>query len=104
MNRARIPAILKDLRNDGPTRRMTAANQLESLGVEPKEITAALIRAVKQGDMPAREGLLRAIDRAYTGHANSLDTLRKLATDPDQHDPVTRAYARAALRAVSTAP
>jgi hypothetical protein len=104
MNRARVPALLKDLRNDSPTRRMTAANQLESLGVEPKEITTALIRAVKQGDMAAREGLLRAIDRAYAARANSLDTLRKLATEPDQHDPTTRAYARAALRAVSAAP
>jgi hypothetical protein len=104
MNRARIPAILRDLRNDSLTRRMTAANQLESLGVEPKEITAALIRAVQQGDMPAREGLLRAIDRAYTARANSLDTLKKLAADPDEHDPKSRAYARAALRAVATPP
>ncbi|MDB5320639.1 MAG: hypothetical protein JWN40_2270 [Phycisphaerales bacterium] len=104
MNRARIPALLRDLRNDSPTRRMTAANQLDSLGVEPKEITAALIRAVKQGDMPAREGLLRVIDHAYTARTNSLDTLKNLAADTDEPDPKTRAYARAALRAVATTP
>jgi hypothetical protein len=104
MNRARVPALLRELRSDSPTRRTSAANQIESLGVEPKEITDALIRAVKQGDMPAREGILRAIDHAYTSRANSLDTLRELAAAPDQTDPTTRAYARAALRALSTAP
>jgi hypothetical protein len=103
MDRARVPMLVRELRNESPLRRTIAANQLDSLGVEPKEITSALIRAVQHGDMPAREGLLRAIDRAYTSRANSLDMLRKLAA-PEQSDPTTRAYARAALRAVSTAP
>ena len=94
--RAAIPDLLAGLRDDSPTRRILAARQLDELAVEPKELTTALIRAVDDRNMPARQGLILALDRAYTSRQNALDVLKMLAaSDADQ---TTRLYARAALR------
>jgi hypothetical protein len=104
MDRARIPGLLRDLRAASSTLRLTAANQLDSLAIEPAPLTKALVRATTSGDMPAREGLLRAIERARAEKKDSLDMLKRLAAAPEQLDPLTRAYARAALRAIATVP
>jgi hypothetical protein len=104
MDHARIPGLLRDLRAASPTLRLTAANQLDSLAIEPAPITKALVRATTSGDMPAREGLLRAIERARAEKKDSLDMLKQLAAVPERSDPTTRAYARAALRAIETPP
>jgi hypothetical protein len=97
--RLRMPALLRDLRSDDLARRTNAAHQLDALGVEPKEITTTLLRAVLSGNMPVREGLTLALERAAAEHQNALDTLKQLAA-PDNPDPAPRAYARAALREV----
>jgi hypothetical protein len=98
--RMRVPAILRDLRSDTIDRRMIAARQLDDLGIEPKEITAALRRAVDRRDMPAREGLIAALEAAHTSHQKTLDILQRTA---DKADAAPRAYARAALREIAAA-
>ena len=100
--RAAIPDLLAGLRDDSPTRRTLAARQLDELAVEPKQLTAALIRAVDTRNMPARQGIILALDRAYASRQNTLDVLKTLAAnDPD---PTTRLYARAALRELTQMP
>jgi hypothetical protein len=99
--RMRVPAILRDLRSDDIDRRMIAARLLDELGVEPKEITAALHRAVDRRDMPAREGLIAALESAHATRRNTLDVLHQTADQ--QTDLTPRAYARAALREVAAA-
>lgn len=98
---ARVYDILADCRADSPTLRETAARQLHGLKLFPEAVTVGLLRAVAARDMAAREGFLRAIERAYavTG-ADPLLALQSAAADPD---PATRAYARAALRGLDTA-
>jgi hypothetical protein len=97
--RAGIPALLADLRDESPTRRTLAARQLDELAVEPKQLTAALIRAVDQRNMPVRQGLILALDRAYASRQNTLEVLKTLAAS--DADPTTRLYARAALREIA---
>lgn len=93
---ARVQDILADCRADSPTLRETAARQLHGLKLFPEVVTAGLLRAVAARDMAAREGFLRAIERAYAvAGADPLLALQSAAADPD---PVTRACARAALR------
>ncbi|HEY7117028.1 MAG TPA: HEAT repeat domain-containing protein [Tepidisphaeraceae bacterium] len=98
---AAVANVLADLRSNDPLTRSAAARRLESLGVEPPELTAALVRAVDARDLASREGLILALERSYfdAGDADAGDavaTLRTLAaTDAD---PTQRAYARAALR------
>jgi HEAT repeat protein len=94
--RAAIPGLLVELGDDDPAVRAGAAQRLDALGIEPREITAALVRATQERNMPVRHGLVLAMKRAYASRQNSLEVLRRLAGD-DQ-DPTTRAYCRAALR------
>jgi hypothetical protein len=102
MKQMRLSALLKDLRGNSPTLRLTAARQLDELSVEPKALTAALVRAIERRDMPVREGILLALERAYASGHDALETLKLLA-DTDDADGPTRAYARAALREVASA-
>ncbi|MDB5320279.1 MAG: hypothetical protein JWN40_1910 [Phycisphaerales bacterium] len=97
--RMRVPAILRDLRSDIIDRRMIAARQLDDLGIEPKEVTAALRRAVDRRDMPAREGLIAALEAAHASHQKTLEVLQRMA---DESDAAPRAYARAALREIAS--
>jgi hypothetical protein len=97
--RAAIPELLVELSHDDPARRASAARRLDALAVEPKEITAALVRATQDRNMPVRQGVILAIQQAYQSRQNSLQVLRQLAAD--DHDPTTRAYARAALREIT---
>jgi hypothetical protein len=96
----RIPPLLKELRNADVTRRMIAARRLDDLGVEPKEITAALLRAVDRRDMPAREGLINALESAHIKRRKTLEMLDQTAAQQD--DLTLRAYARAALREIAS--
>jgi hypothetical protein len=99
--RIQVPSLLRELRSDNIERRMIAARQLDELGVEPKEITAALLRAVDRRDMPAREGLVAALEIA---HAQRKTTLEMLAQAAGQEaNSTSRVYARAALREVLAA-
>lgn len=99
--RERVPAILKELRSDDIARRIIAARELDELGVQPQIVTAALRRAVESRDMPAREGLIAAVERAY---ASRVDTLAVLSdTAKAGADATSRAYARAALREIGGA-
>jgi hypothetical protein len=99
--RIQVPSLLRELRSDNIERRMIAARQLDALGVEPKEITAALLRAVDRRDMPAREGLVAALEIA---HAQRKTTLEMLAQAAGQEaNSTSRVYARAALREVLAA-
>jgi hypothetical protein len=101
LNRARVPQLLADLQSDNHTTRVRAARQLDDLGVEPKEITAALIRAVDHRDLAARVGLIDALTAAHQTRRNSLDVLKESAARPG-NDPARQAYARAALREVTS--
>jgi len=92
---ARVPDLVADCRADSPTLRETAARQLHELELCPKPVTPALLRAVAALDMAAREGLLRAIERAYAAQSDPVLSLQAAA---DATDSATRAYARAALR------
>jgi hypothetical protein len=96
----RIPPLLKEPRNADVTRRMIAARRLDDLGVEPKEITAALLRAVDRRDMPAREGLINALESAHIKRRKTLEMLDQTAAQQD--DLTLRAYARAALREIAS--
>ncbi|MDB5320280.1 MAG: hypothetical protein JWN40_1911 [Phycisphaerales bacterium] len=99
--RLQIPPLLRELRNEVLIRRMVAARQLEELGVEPKEITAALRRAVDRRDMAVREGLVAALESGYVKRKPTLEMLDEAAGQ--QSDAASRAYARAALRELEAA-
>jgi hypothetical protein len=51
--------------------------------------------------MPAREGLTLALERAYATGSTALKILNEAAQS--ERDPATRAYAKAALRAIDPA-
>jgi hypothetical protein len=97
---ARVPDLIADCRADSPTLRETAARQLEEIALFPAPVTAALRRAVAARDMAAREGLLRALERAFAAQSDPLLSLQSAADAPDS---ATRAYARAALRELAPA-
>ena len=101
MLRMQVPQLLKELRNDQLIRRMVAARRLDELGVEPKEITTALRRAVDGRDMLVREGLIAALESAYAKRKTTLEMLDQAATQ--QSDATSGAYARAALREIAAA-
>jgi hypothetical protein len=101
MVRMQVPPLLKELRNDQLIRRMVAARRLDELGVEPREITAALRRAVDSRDMLAREGLVAALESAYAKRKTTLEMLDQAAAQ--QSDAASGAYARAALREIAAA-
>jgi hypothetical protein len=96
MNLARLPGWLADLRADSGDRRALAARQLETSGLLPPDLSAALVRAVDRRDLAAREGLLLAVERVTAKPGPARDALQSLAAA--EADPATRAYARAALR------
>jgi len=98
---ARLNTLLRDLRDPDPGARLRAAHQVaESHLVEP-DVAAALLRACRNRDMPAREGLLLAIEHARAALEPTADALQRAA---DQSaDPTARAFARAALRELATA-
>jgi len=97
--RARVPDLISDIRSNTLATRQRAARQLDELGIEPKEITSALVRAVESGNFAAREGLIAALDAANSSGKNPLDLLNQLAK-ADDADAKPRAYARAALREI----
>ena len=101
LTRLQIPPLLKELRNDELIRRMIAARKLDDLGVEPKEITAALRRAVDRRDMAAREGLIAALESGYAKRKATMEMLDQTAAQ--QSDAASRAYARAALQEIAAA-
>jgi hypothetical protein len=78
---ARLPGLVADLRSDSPTRRQLAARQLESLKAEDPRVTAALVRAVENRDMVAREGLILGIERAWKEQKKTMDILSIIAKD-----------------------
>lgn len=96
---AKLPDLLADIRSNSISARQLAARQLDELGIEPKEITAALIRAVESGNFAARRGLTAALQDAYASNRNPLDLLKQTASD-QQTKTDARAFARAALHEV----
>jgi len=99
---AHAPAVLRDLRSNDPATRLQAANRAQTLEIAEERVTAALFKAVSAGDMPAREGLTLALERAHATGSTPLKVLEELVQS--ERDPTTRAYVKAALRAVGTAP
>lgn len=96
--RSKFPDLLNDIRANSLSARQLAARQLDELGLEPKEATAALIRAVESGNYAARQGLLAALNTANTTSQNPLDLLKKTAAaDTPSAD---RAFARAAIHEI----
>jgi hypothetical protein len=96
---AKVPDLLEDIRSNSLSARQLAARQLDELNIEPKEITAALVRAVESGDFAARQGLLAALNDGYASRRDPLDVLRDTAANEDAKSAV-RAFARAGLREV----
>jgi hypothetical protein len=94
----RVVDLLDDLRADSATLRETAARQVESLGTFSPEVTGALRRAVAKRDMAAREGLVRAIERAAATGRPAIDELR--ATASAAVESTSRTMARAGLHEV----
>ena len=99
---AHAPAVLRDLRSAQPATRLQAAKRAQTLGMGDERLTAALLKAVSAGDMAAREGLTLALERAHATGSTPLVVLEDLARS--ERDPTTRAYVKAALRVVGTAP
>ena len=95
--RARVPDLLSDVRSNSLSTRQLAARQFDELRIEPREVTAALIRAVESGDFAARQGLIAALELANSSGQNPLDVLNQIAA-ADNAAP--RAYAKAALRQI----
>jgi hypothetical protein len=95
---ARTGDALADVHSESPTLRATAARQLHALNVLPPRLTNALIKAVDNRDLAAREGLLRALEDAYFNKTDAIASLKALANDTD---PAQKAYARAALRQIA---
>jgi hypothetical protein len=97
---ARLVTLLKDLRSTDPHIRFRAATELSDMTAVDRQTAAALLRAVKDRDMPTREGLLLAIERARTSQKSPAEELTAVAaTDTD---PARRTYAKAALRAIQS--
>ncbi len=90
--------IIADLRRDEYPVRVRAARRAQELNLAPTDFTAALVRATESRDMAAREGLTLALERAQATGKPAQEIL-KLA-DAEQ-DPVSRAYLRAAARALN---
>jgi hypothetical protein len=95
---AYTPGILRELRSDDSATRLRAARRAQTLGIDDDAVTGALFRSVSAGDMVAREGLVLGLERAYANQSKALDMLKELAQSTN--DPATRAYVRAALRAI----
>jgi hypothetical protein len=98
--RAGLPELLQDLRNESVSIRQVAAREFDGLQLEPKEFTTAVIRAVDQRDMPAREGLIAAMTWANLRGQNPIEVLKESAAK--EPDVTRRVYARAALREVES--
>jgi hypothetical protein len=100
---ARIPHLLADLRSDHHSTRALAARQFDEMGLEPRAVTAALVRAVDRRDLAARVGLTEALAAAHAQRRAALDVLKERAARSDPANAAARAYARAALREVEAA-
>jgi hypothetical protein len=98
MARVRLAGWVRDLRSDALSARVLAARQIQGSGAYDSAFCAALVRAVERRDMAVREGLTRALERSAKRREAPDAVLRALAAD--EADPTTRAYARAALRAL----
>jgi hypothetical protein len=94
----RVPELLSQLRSDAPAIRSQAARELHELATDQEKITRALIAAVDQRDLLVREGLTLALERAHANGSKALDILKDLSKSTT--DPATRAYVKAALKAV----
>ena len=94
---ARGPDILKDLRSPDPRIRSAASHEAKRLALDTPEVMGALVRAVDTGNMPVREGLTLALERAWAAHQTVMQILAAADTETD---PTARAYLRAAKRAV----
>jgi len=93
----RTPEILQELRDPNPRIRSSASHEARRLGMDMHEIMGALVRAVDTGNLPVREGLTLALERAWAGQTTISDIL---AAADQEADPTARAYLRAARRAI----
>lgn len=93
---ARLSELFEDLRAMSKNRRIVAAKQLDELGVYPKAITGALVKAAEEGNLVVREGIVAGLEEAFVSGREVKVTLDELARRGD----VRGVYARAALAAV----
>jgi hypothetical protein len=98
---AHMPAILRDLRSDEPAVRLQAAKRGQTLAIADARITAALMKAVEDRNMPVREGIVLALERSHQSGASAMDALKQFAQPTTE--PAIRAYAKAALREIEAA-
>jgi len=94
---ARIPDLLQELRHVDPRIRSAASHEAKRLALDTPEVMGALIRAVDTGNMPVREGLALALERAWATHQTVAEILAVADTETD---PTARAYLRAGKRAI----
>lgn len=96
-----VAEVLVDLRAESPTLRRNAARRLESLGVYPPTVTAALIKATDAGDFLARQGLVSALEQAFYDDSEVVKALRAAAEQTA--DAPARTCAKSALRELAAA-
>jgi len=95
------PAVLiEQLRSQNPLTRRLAAKTIADEAMVPDVIAAALVKAVDQGDFAVREGLVQGIEQAWAAEIE-VDVALKKSQDFESN-PAKRAYAKAALRAVTS--
>ncbi|HYE21128.1 MAG TPA: hypothetical protein VEA69_21960 [Tepidisphaeraceae bacterium] len=98
---ARLPSLIAELRGPSPEGRARAARELQSLGAASPAVSAALLKAVDAGDFAAREGLAVALQTAWE---RDVPAEQVLADADAEKDEATRAYLRAARRAIGQPP
>jgi len=93
----RYRLALVALRDSDPAARNRAAREIMRLSREPASLVKALVRATESGDLPVRMGFTLALERglAHEGSASA-----NIAAADSEPDPTTRAYLRAARRAM----
>jgi hypothetical protein len=108
---ARRPVLIAEavarLRDVSPHARRAAAHELMRLEADRPAFLAALVKAVETGDMPAREGLTLALERAQPdpdGRRPAAPTVLTLANADREPDPAARACLRAARKAIAAVP
>lgn len=93
---AQVSELLCDLRAMSKTQRIIAAKQLEALGLYPKQVTGALVKATEAGDLVVREGIVGALEEAFLSGKEVEVTLKELAGERG----VRGVYGRAAVAAM----
>jgi hypothetical protein len=94
-----LRALAQRLRSADPAERRVAAQQIADRGLVSSRVRDALLKAVSAGDFVTREGLARAIERAWSNQVTVEAALREAAMSTTAQDQ-ERVYARAALRAI----